>query len=52
MTTFVTPNGMLKVTDVYFWNFPMLPILELMSEVLMYENLCFHELFLAFFFYL
>lgn len=53
MTTSVPPKGMLKVTDVYFRNFLMLPIPELMSEVLMYGNLCFHELSLspAFFFY-
>lgn len=51
-TYFVPPKGMLRVTNVYFRNFLVLPILELMSEILLYGNLCVHELSLAFFFYL
>lgn len=49
---FLPPLGMLMVYDMYFCNFPVLPILKFLSEVFMYNYLYIHEVSLAFFYYL
>lgn len=49
---FLPLKGMLMIHDVYLRNFLILPMLEFMSEVLMYGGFCIHELSPSFFYYI
>jgi len=49
-TTFIPPKGIMRASELYFNNFSLLPILKVMSEILLYGDICFHKLSPAFFF--